>query len=138
MAFGSFDKDSGAPMAEINTTPLVDVMLVLLVVFIITAPLLTNAVKLDLPAAAAAAHQDKQDQIRFSVDAAGTLFWNDAKVQDADLDARFAAAARANPKVELHLRVDKSVAYDHVAKVLAHAQQNGVTRIGFVTEAPAK
>lgn len=137
MAFGSFDKGSNAPMAEINTTPLVDVMLVLLVVFIITAPLLTNAVKLDLPAAAAASHHDKAEQIRLSVDAAGVIYWNDAKVTEAELAGRFTSAAQADPKVELHLRVDKSVAYDHVAKVLATAQQSGVTRIGFVTEAPA-
>ncbi|WP_239689589.1 ExbD/TolR family protein [Aquitalea pelogenes] len=119
MAFGSFDKGPGAPMAEINTTPLVDVMLVLLVVFIITAPLLTNSVKLDLPQAAAAAHQDKPEQIRLSINAAGALFWNDQPVSQSALAARFAAAVQSNPKVELNLRADKSVRYELVATTLA-------------------
>lgn len=136
MAFGSFDKDSQAPMAEINTTPLVDVMLVLLVVFIVTAPLLTNAVRVDLPSAAAAAHQDKPEQIRLTLDAAGQAYWNDAPVAADALSARFAAAAQANPQVELLLRADKSTRYELVAKTLAAAQQAGVTRLGFVTEAP--
>ncbi|GGY12757.1 ExbD/TolR family protein [Paludibacterium paludis] len=138
MAFGSFEKGSSAPMADINTTPLVDVMLVLLVVFIITAPLLTNAVRLDLPSAAAAAHQDKPEEIRVAVDAAGKVYWNNDAVEAASLGERFAAASQANPKIELHLRADKAVAYEHVAKILASAQRNGVTRIGFVTEAPAR
>ncbi|WP_199104365.1 biopolymer transporter ExbD [Aquitalea sp. ASV11] len=136
MAFGSFDKGPGAPMAEINTTPLVDVMLVLLVVFIITAPLLTNSVKLDLPQAAAAAHQDKPEQIRLSINAVGALFWNDQPVSQSALAARFAAAVQSNPKVELNLRADKSVRYELVATTLATAQQNGISRIGFLTEAP--
>lgn len=136
MAFGSFDKGPGAPMAEINTTPLVDVMLVLLVVFIITAPLLTNSVKLDLPQAAAAQHQDKPEQIRLSIAADGGVFWNDQPVSHAALAARFTAAVQANPKVELNLRADKSVRYELVATTLAAAQQSGVSRIGFVTEAP--
>ena len=136
MAFGSFDKGPGAPMAEINTTPLVDVMLVLLVVFIITAPLLTNSVKLDLPQAAAAQHQDKPEQIRLSIAADGGVFWNDQPVSREALAARFSAAVQANPKVELNLRADKSVRYELVATTLAAAQQSGVSRIGFVTEAP--
>ncbi|RMC92461.1 biopolymer transporter ExbD [Aquitalea palustris] len=136
MAFGSFDKGPGAPMAEINTTPLVDVMLVLLVVFIITAPLLTNNVKLDLPQAAAAQHQDKPEQIRLSIAADGGVFWNDQPVSREALAARFSAAVQANPKVELNLRADKSVRYELVATTLAAAQQSGVSRIGFVTEAP--
>jgi len=136
MAFGSFDKGPGAPMAEINTTPLVDVMLVLLVVFIITAPLLTNSVKLDLPQAAAAEHQDKPEQIRLSIAADGGVFWNDQPVSREALAARFSAAVQANPKVELNLRADKSVRYELVATTLAAAQQSGVSRIGFVTEAP--
>ncbi|MDC7715566.1 biopolymer transporter ExbD [Vogesella sp. LYT5W] len=135
MAFGSFDKGADAPMAEINTTPLVDVMLVLLVVFIITAPLLTNAVKLDLPQASAAQHQDKPQAIRLVIDAEGKMFWNDAPVESGALRSRFAEAAAANPEVELHLRADKSVRYELVAITLADAQSAGVSRIGFVTEA---
>lgn len=135
MAFGSFDKGADAPMAEINTTPLVDVMLVLLVVFIITAPLLSNAVKLDLPQAQAAQHQDKPQAIRLAIDAAGRLFWNDQPLPAAQLAFRFSAAAAANPNVELHLRADKAVRYEVVAQALADAQSAGVTRIGFITTA---
>nr|WP_294867026.1 biopolymer transporter ExbD [uncultured Pseudogulbenkiania sp.] len=136
MAFGSFDKGEHAPMAEINTTPLVDVMLVLLVVFIITAPLLTNAVKVELPQAAAARFEDKPEAIRLAVQPDGRYFWNDAPVAREALATRFAAAARANPQVELHLRADKNARYEYVAEALASAQQSGVSRIGFVTEAP--
>ncbi|MBM2885689.1 biopolymer transporter ExbD [Chromobacterium phragmitis] len=136
MAFGSFNQGPSAPMAEPNTTPLVDVMLVLLVVFIITTPLLTNAVQVDLPRAQAAEHQAKPEQIRLTVDAAGKLYWNDQPVAEADLPARFAAASAANPNVELHLSADKAVRYETVAKTLAAAQQNGVGKIGFVTAAP--
>jgi biopolymer transport protein ExbD len=135
MAFGSFDKGAGAPMAEINTTPLVDVMLVLLVVFIITAPLLTHAVKVDLPKAAASAHEEKPEAIRLAINAQGELFWNDQPVAQDDLPARFAAATQANPQVELHLRADREARYDAVARAMAAAQGNGVAKIGFVTEA---
>ncbi|HNX72469.1 ExbD/TolR family protein, partial [Rivihabitans pingtungensis] len=119
MAFGSFDKGSNAPMAEINTTPLVDVMLVLLVVFIITAPLLTHAVKVDLPKAAASAHEEKPEAIRLAINAQGELFWNDQPVAQDDLPARFAAATQANPQVELHLRADREARYDAVARAMA-------------------
>lgn len=135
MAFGSFDKGPGAPMAEINTTPLVDVMLVLLVVFIITAPLLTQAVQVELPKAAAGAHEETPDAIRLTINAQGETFWNDQPVAMADLPARFAAASQANPQVELHLRADRDTRYDTVAHAMAAAQGHGITRIGFVTEA---
>ncbi|WP_174875106.1 ExbD/TolR family protein [Vogesella oryzae] len=135
MAFGSFDKGTDAPMSEINTTPLVDVMLVLLVVFIITAPLLTNAVQLNLPQASAAQHEEKPEAIRLAIDAAGKLYWNDQPLAAAQLHSRFASAAAANPQVELHLRADKAVRYEIVADTLATAQRSGISRIGFVTEA---
>ncbi|POZ63626.1 ExbD/TolR family protein [Chromobacterium alticapitis] len=136
MAFGSFNQGPAAPMAEPNTTPLVDVMLVLLVVFIITTPLLTNAVQVDLPRAQAAASAAKPEQIRLAVRADGKMFWNDLPVAETDLPARFADAAAAHPNVELHLSADQAVRYESVAKTLAAAQQNGVLRIAFVTAAP--
>ncbi|MCL6263496.1 biopolymer transporter ExbD [Craterilacuibacter sp. RT1T] len=136
MAFGNFSEESGAPMAEINMTPLVDVMLVLLVVFIVTAPLLSNAVRVDLPRAAAAAHQDKPEQIRLAIDAAGALWWNDAPLSEAAFAARLQAAVASHPDVELHVRADKAVRYELVAKALASAQQAGVSRIGFITQQP--
>nr|WP_137937385.1 biopolymer transporter ExbD [Chitinivorax sp. B] len=136
MAFGSFDRGDAAPMAEINTTPLVDVMLVLLVVFIITAPMLTNAINVQLPKASAADHKDTPEAIRLAVDANGKYFWNDQPVEAAQLAPRFAAAVASNPKIELHMRADENARYDAVAKAMAAAQQHGVGKIGFVTEAP--
>lgn len=137
MAFGSFNSQGAAPMADINTTPLVDVMLVLLVVFIVTAPLLTNAVPIQLPREAAVQHQDKPEAIRLAVDANGKMFWNDQPVEPGVLDQRFAAAVKGNPEIEVHVRADKAARYEQVAEVMASAQRGGVAKIGFVTEAPA-
>ena len=136
MSFGRLERIPGPqPMSEINMTPLIDVMLVLLVIFIITAPLLTQAVKVDLPKAAASAHEDKPEAIRLAIKAEGQLFWNDQPVTESELPARFAAATQANPLVELHLRADREARYDAVARAMAAAQGNGVAKIGFVTEA---
>jgi biopolymer transport protein ExbD len=140
MAFGGFDSRNGPmqPMAEINTTPLVDVMLVLLVIFIITAPLLTNAIRLDLPDAAAPAARERPDTITVSIDADGRLYWNDAPLADAQaLRTRLAEAAGAAPQPELHLRADREVRYQRLAEVMSAAQEAGIGRIGFVTDPPA-
>lgn len=137
MGFGNFDKETAGPMAEINTTPLVDVMLVLLVVFMVTAPLLTNSVKIDLPRAAAAASAKPPELIQLVINAQGQYHWNDQPVTAEQLSARFTAAASANPEVTLALSADKTVHYEAVAQAIAKAQQAGVSRIGFVTEAPA-
>src|ERR1700692_452015 len=105
MAFGGLDKKSnGAPMAEINMTPLVDVMLVLLVIFIITAPLFTHAIKLDLPSAQSAPSPEKAETISISIDADGRVFWDKSEINDQDLDAKLALAAKKNPQPELQLR----------------------------------
>ncbi len=136
MAFGSFEEGgSGQPMAEINTTPLVDVMLVLLVIFIITAPLFHQAVPIDLPQVSATRIDDKPEVIQFAIDAEGGLYWNGEPLPRAGLGERFAAASARQP--ELHLRADRKVAYEHVADVMAAAQQNGIVKIAFVTE-PAR
>ena len=135
MAFGGFDTNrQGAPMADINVTPMVDVMLVLLVIFIITAPLFTHAVKLDLPAAQSAPAPEKPETVTLSIDPAGAIFWNDAPVSQADLPARMAAAAQKQPQPELQLRADKSTRYEVIAQVMAAAQSNGLTKLGFVTQ----
>ena len=135
MAFGGFDTNrQGAPMADINVTPMVDVMLVLLVIFIITAPLFTHAVKLDLPAAQSAPAPEKPETVTLSIDPAGAIFWNDAPVTQADLPARMAAAAQKQPQPELQLRADKSTRYEVIAQVMAAAQSNGLTKLGFVTQ----
>jgi biopolymer transport protein ExbD len=135
MAFGGFNENNNqAPMAEINVTPMVDVMLVLLVIFIITAPLFTHAVKLDLPNAQSTAAPEKPETITLSINAEGKLFWNNAEINEPELMQRFAIAAQKKPAPELHLRADKSTRYEVIAKVMAGAQNNGISKIGFVTK----
>jgi len=135
MAFGSFDRDGGArPMAEINMVPLIDVMLVLLVIFIITAPLLTHAVKIDLPQAASAPNLAKRDHVQLAVDAAGRLFWNGEPVSRAVLTERLAAAGKLDPQPEVHIHADQAARYQWVAETLADAARAGLTRIGFVSD----
>ena len=135
MAFGSFDKGGGpAPMAEINMIPLIDVMLVLLVIFIITAPLLTHAVKVDLPKASSEVNLTKPDNIQLAIDHAGVVYWNGEAVDAAKWRERMAAAAKLKPQPEVHLRADGEVAYRRVAQVMSDAAKVGLTRIGFVTD----
>jgi biopolymer transport protein ExbD len=139
MSFGGFERGRAhdTPMGEINVTPLVDVMLVLLVIFIITAPLLARALKLDLPQAEAPPAAAQAQTIQLTLDAAGSLRWNAQPIGAVELSARLAAAAREVPQPELHLGADRAVRYEHVAAVLAAAQKAGLERIGFVTEPPA-
>ena len=138
MALGSFRSDAQAgPNAEINVVPLVDVMLVLLVIFIITAPLLTHSVKVDLPKASSSPNLTQPDHIEFAVREDGTLYWNGAPVALEELPARFAAAAGRAPQPELHIRADRLARYEKVAQVMSAAAAAGLARIGFVTD-PAK
>jgi biopolymer transport protein ExbD len=135
MAFGGFDKGAAqAPMAEINMVPLIDVMLVLLVIFIITAPLLTHAVKVDLPKAASQANQTRPDNVQLAIDRRGAVYWNGQVVSAVERRERMQAAAKLAPQPEVHLRADREVAYHHVAEVLSEAAKVGLTRIGFVTD----
>jgi biopolymer transport protein ExbD len=135
MAFGGFNENSNqAPMADINVTPMVDVMLVLLVIFIITAPLFTHAIKLDLPTAQSAPAPEKPETISLSINAEGTIFWNNDPIQQKDLAARMAVAAQQKPQPDLQLRADKSTRYETIAQVMAAAQNNGLTKLGFVTD----
>jgi biopolymer transport protein ExbD len=138
MSFGGFERGHAPaqPMAEINVTPLVDVMLVLLVIFIITAPLLARALKVDLPQADAPPAAVQPQTIQLTIDAAGSLRWNGAPVDGAALAERLAQAAKAMPQPELHLGADRAARYEHVATVLAAAQKAGLKQIGFVTEPP--
>ena len=138
MAFASFDKQRGAaPVAEINMVPLIDVMLVLLVIFIVTAPLLTHAVKLELPRADATTNQPPPQKIEFALDARGQRFWNGEPVDRAEAAQRFQAAAAANPLTEVQLRADGDSAYRGVAETLADASRAGLSRIGFVSQPEA-
>jgi biopolymer transport protein ExbD len=135
MAFGGFNNNEHqTPMADINVTPMVDVMLVLVVIFIITAPLFTHAVKLDLPSAQSAPAPEKPETISVSINGEGKIFWGSTPIQQQDLAARLAMEAKKNPQPELHLRADKSTRYEVIAQVMAMAQNNGLTKMGFVTD----
>ena len=133
MAFGTQD-DTDEVMNEINMTPLVDVMLVLLIVFIITVPVMKNAVNIDLPRAASARQDPKPQTVRLSVDAQGSYYWNDTRMAEANLEPMLRAEAARNPQPELHIRGDKSVRYEKVAQAMAAAQRAGLRKIGFITE----
>ena len=139
MAFGRLERNPGAqPMSDINMTPLIDVMLVLLVIFIITAPLMTSSLKLDLPKTDGATPTTAPSFIALAINAEGKLFFGDEALAPEALEQRVALAAKANPQLEVQLRADQKVAYGQVAELIAMIQKAGLNRIGFVTEAPAK
>lgn len=123
-----------APMSEINTTPLVDVMLVLLVIFIITAPLLTHAVKIDLPQATSQPSPEKPEVISVSIDGTGRMYWNDVPMVQGELKVKLQEIAKQEPQPELHIRADRETRYQILAEVMADAQNSGVTKLGFVSE----
>jgi biopolymer transport protein ExbD len=127
------DDDDGL-MNEINMTPLVDVMLVLLIVFMVTIPVIRHAVKVDLPHASSQKEETKPVQVNVSVEADGTVLWDEQKVSDDELRAKIEQAAKASPQPELHLNADRKVAYEKVAEVMSAAQAGGLTKIGFVTQ----
>ena len=146
MAFASMDGGEDEPLAEINMVPLIDVMLVLLIIFMVTAPLLTHAVKVDLPKAASAMSEARPEHIELSIDRDGQVFWNGQSVDATDLEARLSeAAAKIAPETgnapELRLRADRQTPYEKVAQVMSAASRHGLTRLGFVTdpsEAPGR
>ena len=135
MAFGRLERRTEAqPMSEITVTPLVDVMLVLLVIFIVTAPLLTHSVKIDLPKASSSVNVTRPEHIEFGIRENGELFWNGEAVAPGDLPKRFGAEAARTVQPEVHIRADRRVPYEVVAKVMAAAAKAGLVRIGFVSE----
>ena len=133
MAFGTQDEPDEV-MNEINMTPLVDVMLVLLIIFIITIPVMKHAVNVDLPRASNIQQDQKPQTVRLSVDADGSYYWNENRIEDAALPALLKAQASQEPQPDLHIRGDKNVRYERVAQAMAAAQQAGVKKIGFITE----
>ena len=133
MAFGTQD-DADEVMNEINMTPLVDVMLVLLIIFIITVPVMKHAVNIDLPRATNQPQDVKPETVRLSVDAQGNYFWNETRIEDKDLPRMLQLEAAKTPQPELHIRGDKAVRYERVAQAMAAAQQSGLKKIGFITE----
>ncbi len=139
MAFGRFERGGKAqPMSDINMTPLIDVMLVLLVIFIITAPLMSSSLRLDLPKTAGARPTDAPTFVTVAVSPQGDLFWGDEAVNGEQLKARIREAALRNPATEVQLRADQVVPYGRIAELIGLVQDGGLSRIGFVTESPAK
>ena len=133
MAFGTQD-DADEVMNEINMTPLVDVMLVLLIIFIITVPVMKHAVPVDLPRASNEREVIKPETIRLSVTADGKFHWNESTISDDDLEPRLRVEAQKDPQPDLHIRGDKDVRYERVAQAMSAAQRAGVRKIGFVTD----
>jgi biopolymer transport protein ExbD len=139
MAMGSLsDSDEDDFNPEINTTPLVDVMLVLLIIFIITIPVINQSVKIDLPRATSQPQDLKPENINLDIDAQGQLFWNREAIDASQLGIRIATAAQKTPQPELHLRAERTTQYEKVAQVMAAAQSGGLSKIGFITEPEKK
>lgn len=144
MAFGSMNSGDDSPMSDINVTPLVDVMLVLLIVFMITMPVLTHSIPLELPTASEQTNkQDKQpkDPLRLTIDVNGGYYVGGdsaSKVEIGEVESRLKAAKEQNENVIVAIAADKAVEYDYVNKALEAARQAGITKIGFVTETKAQ
>jgi biopolymer transport protein ExbD len=138
MAMGSLSESDDEFNPEINTTPLVDVMLVLLIIFIITIPVMNQSVKIDLPRATSQPQDLKPENINLDIDAQGQVYWNREAIDASQLTIRIATAAQKTPQPELHLRAERTTQYEKVAQVMAAAQTGGLTRIGFITEPEKK
>jgi biopolymer transport protein ExbD len=135
MAFGGFQSGRPSqPIGEINMIPLIDVMLVLLIIFIITAPLLTHAVKIDLPKASSHVNITQPEHVQLGIRSTGEIFWNGEQIDRSALRQRLEETARLQPQPELHLRADAAAEYHWVAGVLSLAAKAGLTHIGFVTD----
>jgi len=138
MAFGGFSKSGDSqPMAEINMIPLIDVMLVLLVIFIVTAPLLTHSVRIDLPKAASKPNITRTENIQLGIKADGSIYWNGESVNTAQLAERMTAASTFDPQPEVHIRADRTTEYQKVAEVMSTAAKAGLVKIGFITDPTA-
>lgn len=134
MAFGGGFDDDGEVMSEINMTPLVDVMLVLLIIFIITVPVITHSVKVDLPRADNTPNQVKPDTVTLAVTANGSINWNQSEISEEELATRLASEAKKDPQPEIHIRGDRRANYEQVLTVMAAVQRAGILKLGFVTE----
>lgn len=134
MAFGSFDnKSSGSAVSEINMVPLIDVMLVLLVIFIITAPLLSHSLQIDLPQARGEPVEQEPVVVDLAINAQGTLFWNEVPVDLVMLRTELTQAALQDPQPSIRIRADHDTRYDVLASVMSEARQAGIKRLGFIT-----
>ena len=135
MSFGGFEKQNNSPMSEINTTPLVDVMLVLLIIFIVTAPLITNNVSVNLPKTKSVFSPQKPSVIKIGLDEKGQMFWNGTSISKSDLVTLFTDTARDKPDTELHLEADKDSRYQEITEIMVEAQKAGIVKLGFISKA---
>lgn len=134
MAFGSFNSNSSnSTMNEINMVPLIDVMLVLLVIFIITAPMLTHSIQINVPQVTTQVTEQKPDVVDLAIDEQGSIFWNDQPVSLDELNAMFVSQAKLDPQPEIRLRADEITQYGILAKIMGAAKQSGIKRLGFIT-----
>lgn len=135
MSFGNFDspKGSSTTLSEINMVPLIDVMLVLLVIFMITAPLLSHSIQINLPQASSVPVKQDPVIIDVAIDSQGVMFWNEEPISPAALKSRFMAQAKLDPQPELRIRADLSTRYEILAQIMGGAKSAGLTRLGFIT-----
>ncbi|MFN4328808.1 MAG: ExbD/TolR family protein [Limnobacter sp.] len=137
MNIGSNDDDS--VISAINTTPLVDVMLVLLIIFLITVPVVVQTAKVNLPEEVNQARATKPEDINLAVDAQGRVFWNELYIrEELDLLDRLKTASQKTPQPEVHVRGDQETSYEHIAKVILNVQRAGIAKVGFITIPPAR
>ncbi len=134
MAMGSLSETDDDFNPEINTTPLVDVMLVLLIIFIITIPVMNHSVKIDLPRATNQRDEIKPENINLSIDAQGLMYWNTEIIDAAQMNVRIAEASKKTPQPELHIRAERTTQYEKIVEVMAAAQSGGLSKIGFITD----
>jgi biopolymer transport protein ExbD len=134
MAFGGLSDKQGEPMADMNVIPLVDIMLVLLVIFIITAPVLTHAVKIDMPQASSEPNLENPDTVSLTIDAYSHVYWNDTPLGFSELEARLQRLALDEPDTHIQLRADKQTPYEIIARIMAASSRAGITNLGFVME----
>lgn len=134
MAMGSLSETDDDFNPEINTTPLVDVMLVLLIIFIITIPVMNHSVKIDLPRATNQRDEIKPENINLSIDAQGLMYWNTEIIDAAQMNARIAEASKKTPQPELHIRAERTTQYEKIVEIMAAAQSGGLSKIGFITD----
>jgi biopolymer transport protein ExbD len=131
---GEASSDEDKPMSEINTTPLVDVMLVLLIIFLITIPVITQSVKVELPKAANIPTQTKPENVNIAVDKEGNVYWNTMLVTQEQLLERLRAVATQDPQPEVHVRGDRETQYEHIGRVIVLCQRSNILKVGFITE----
>lgn len=134
MAMGSLSETDDDFNPEINTTPLVDVMLVLLIIFIITIPVMNHSVKIDLPRATNQRDEIKPENINLSIDAQGLMYWNTEIIDAAQMNTRIAEASKKTPQPELHIRAERTTQYEKIVEIMAAAQSGGLSKIGFITD----